>query len=76
MPTYPTWEKGWVPKPCSVCNVTATAHAVLYAEEPPEPPTPDKRKPIGEVWRHEGTRDDCIRPPELAAALLSPEKAE
>ena len=73
-PIYAAWEKGWTPGPCPECGFTATGHVVLFGDPEPEPPTPDERRPIGEGYMHGGTREDCVLPPELAAAFRSLEK--
>jgi hypothetical protein len=75
VPVYAAWENGWTPKPCPVCGGVTTAHAALYDKEPPEPPNPDERKPIGEAYQH-AEREDCVRPPELAAAMRSLRRTE
>jgi hypothetical protein len=60
--------ENWLGKPCPVCRGAAEGRKLLYDREPSAPPEPDNRRPIGEVFSHP-TKTDCVRPPELAAAL-------
>jgi len=57
---YALYESEWDNRDCPLCGHPTIGHALLYSEPSPEPPDDDTRRPVGDVFLHDGT-PDCHR---------------
>ena len=55
---YARMDAHWVPRACPRCGKPAHSHGWLFKEPTPSLPFDDKRKPIMEIFMHDGA-DDC-----------------